>query len=86
MFFQTVSVWKNMRWLGETLTDFIHGDIKSFQFGAFDQEVGGHALHIVLAQIKRLDLRQTKRHMQLVYTVTEGEMQMSSTKQTKQLM
>lgn len=66
-----------MSYWGETLTDFIHGDNKSFQFGAFGQEVGRHALHVVLAQIERLDLRQTQRHMQLIYTVTVGEAQMS---------
>lgn len=68
---------RTISWWGETLTDFIHGDIKSFQFGAFSQEVGRHALHVVLAQIERLDLRQTQRHMQLIYTVTVGETQMS---------
>lgn len=56
-----------------TLTDFIHGDIKSFQLGAVGQEVGGDALHVVLAQVERLDLRQTQRHVQLIYTVTEGK-------------
>lgn len=61
---------------GEKLTDFIHGDVQSFQFGAVGQEVGRHALHVVLAQIERLDLRQTQRHVQLVHTVPEGETQM----------
>ena len=53
------------------LTDFVHGNIQSFQFGAAGQEVWRNILHAVLAHIEQLDLRQTQRHAQLGYTVTE---------------
>lgn len=63
---------------GGILTDFIHGEVKSFQFGALGQEVGRHALHVVLAQVQRLDLWQTQRHTQLAHTVADGETQMEN--------
>lgn len=53
------------------LTDFVHRDTESFQFGAAGQEVCRNVLHTVLAHIKQLDLRQTERRTKLSYTVTE---------------
>lgn len=53
------------------LTEFVHGDIKGFQFGAAAQEICRNILHAVLAHIKQLNLRQTKRCAQLSDTVSE---------------
>lgn len=55
------------------LTDYVHGCIECFQFGATSQEVWRNVLHAVLAHIKQLDLRQTKRCAKLSYAVTENE-------------
>lgn len=53
------------------LTEFVHRDIKGFQFGAAAQEICRNILHAVLAHIKQLNLRQTKRCAQLSDTVSE---------------
>lgn len=53
------------------LTDFVHGCIEGFQFGAAGQEVRRNILHTVLAHIKQPDLWQALRYAQLSYTVTE---------------
>lgn len=53
------------------LTEFVHGDIKSFQFGAAAQEICRNILHAVLAHINQLNLRQTNRCAQLSDTVSE---------------
>lgn len=53
------------------LTDFVHRDTESFQFGAAGQEVWRNVLNTVLAHIQQLDLRQTERLTQFSYTVTE---------------
>lgn len=52
-------------------TEFVHRDIQSFQFGAASQEICRNILHTVLAHIKQLNLRQTKRCAQLSDTVSE---------------
>lgn len=63
--------WIKQSVISTVLTDFVHGDIESFQFWAAGQEVRRNILHTVLAHVKRLDLRQTQRHTKLSYTVTE---------------
>ena len=43
------------------LTEFVIGGVEALYLGAARQEVGGDALHAVLAHVNNFHLRQTQR-------------------------
>lgn len=51
------------------LTDFIHGGVEMFQFGAVDEEVCTNVVYTVPAHVQKFDLWQTQRHAELRHAV-----------------